>query len=166
MHLGLQRQLNGAHWEREVFDCSSQDFPRAGYMRWLPAVHDAMRRQPAFPWNPREPHTQIGLRLYESVSKHLSSGDTSLEFHCAIGTALDAWHHTDGFFRLGNRIVSIDLASGKYGKGDTRSVLFLKADRGITLIDTVGERIADLMERVNVAGAEFVWCNRAAERFG
>ena len=98
-----------------------------------------------YKWNPTKPHTLIGQRLFENVKSFLNREDRdSLRFYCALGTALDRFHRTDGLFRVRNHLVLLDVTT-REDKIVRSSVIFKARDRSMKRITVVGRQIAHLL---------------------
>lgn len=70
-------------------------------------VEEAIRNQPRG-WNPRRPRTKLAGKLYQLVRQEL--GDArGLALYSSVGTSLDFFHGTDGFFRWRGAVVTLDL---------------------------------------------------------
>jgi len=146
---GIKQQIQaGWDWERSVFGFSAKDFPKYPRYEDLHAAIDrAASLQGQYGWDPKNPSTKIGLKLYESVKVCLEPGDAAdLEFYCSLGTALDWYHGADAFFRIRTHVVLIDITT-RHDKRPKGSIIFMKSSRSENGISQIGKQIADVLNR-------------------
>ena len=78
------------------------------------SLTEVMQCQHSFPWDTKEPKTELATTLFNAVKSNLSKGTAKkLLLYCALGTTLDFVFRVDGFFILGNNYLSpvtFDLA--------------------------------------------------------
>ncbi len=95
-------------------------------------------------WNPKEPPTEAGRALFESVACHLGSRKGDLRFYSAIGTFVDYKYGTDLFFVLKGEkrdaLVKIDLTIGRKKRS--------KADFILTDDDLRNDYYKEIMEEI------------------
>ena len=142
---------SGMWWENEVFGCSSKEFAQPAGKDWLDAVEEVIACQGRYHWNPTNPRTNAGTRIYLSVKSNLAEEHRHmLEFYCAIGTALDWYYCTDGFFKIKKYIVCVDLTmkhpqQKKYQK--KRNIVIITPRDDVADYQKVGQEIADIFNR-------------------
>src|SRR5581483_9077362 len=142
--LALEKS-SGARWEKQFFGCSASEFEQCAYQGLHRALNEVVRIQHARGWDPINPPTEIGRRLFEAVKSFLSPEDAAdLRLYCAIGTALDIYHGADGFFRVRGHVVLIDLTT-RLDKMQGKAFIFIRRDRGTRRIGTAAKKIADLL---------------------
>ncbi len=104
--------ISGADWERAVFGCTTRDYPKPARLSWSDSIESVAVDQRRYNWDPRNPNTSVGLNIFLDVQRRLIKDYSEhLELYCAIGTSLDWYYGTDGFFRIGKYVVGIDLTS-------------------------------------------------------
>ena len=96
-----------------MFGYDNTALPDPVYLSWWVALEDVIVRQEELGWNPLSPKTIMGMALFRRVQQELPEHLTDkLLLYCAIGTAFDRWHGVDGFFVLGEGILTFDLSYG------------------------------------------------------
>lgn len=133
----------GQLWEIKVFGCCSNQFYRPSYIPWQDAVLNARKLQKKLDWIPAKPKTEAALLLYEAVQKRLTlqHARKRLQLYCSIGTALDFWHGTDGFFSIDRCIVCIDLTANQK-KAPAGRIFLFKSDHLKYGSDNLARKIA------------------------
>ncbi len=109
------------------------------------ALNQVARSQFQYGWNTSNPHTMMGKRLFEAVKQHLPPTEAAdLRFYCAIGSILDRRYATDGFFRVRNHVVLVDVTTDSLKPWKT-AVIFYKSNGSPERIIATGKLIADLL---------------------
>lgn len=108
----IPHNISGAGWERMFFGCTATDFPKPDRMSWTKSIEKAAEEQYIYGWDPKSPKTSVAMSLFLNVQNRVNKDfSEQLELYCSIGTSLDWFHGTDGFFRIGKYIVAFDLTS-------------------------------------------------------
>jgi len=102
----------GQFFEQAIFKgCVDDDFDvDNGYMEYKESLAWAKDHQPKKDYNnPETLDSEQLSQLKSAVSSKLTNVDEVLRFYTAIGSPLDVLHGVDGFFEIGNHIVTLDL---------------------------------------------------------
>ncbi len=140
---GIISIRNGAEWEKIFFGCSSKQFPRPQQYKSLhEAIDIVAKSQSLRNWNPDNPPTAMGKRLFKEVKHHLRPKDAhDLKLYCAIGFEVDWFHRADGFFRVRSHVVFFDLTT-RNDKVQRTSVILKESDKSLRRMDHVARKIA------------------------
>ncbi len=139
----------GQFFEQAVFKgCVSDNTDiEHGYMEYKESLTWAKDHQPKKDYNnPETLDSQQLLQLKSAVSSKLTNVDEVLRFYTAIGSPLDVLHGVDGFFEVGDHIVTVDLTLNSdkvIAKADV--VILADNENGMTdeIIDLSANSIAD-----------------------
>lgn len=112
------RESDGYGFEAEVCGCSYPDVEakhrRKGKIRFENAVKYVMIIQKKLGCDPCRPKTKLAKAVFDRIQNQLrlAGHKEKLRFFVCVGTCLDCLG-VDCFFKCGNRIVTIDLYSGR-----------------------------------------------------
>jgi hypothetical protein len=114
------------------------------FISWQSAVKFVIANQHVYPWDPSVPSTSISRRLFGEVRKRIKSEfQHELKLYCALGTALDWWHHIDCFFLLGPYIVTMDITTDQ-DKKQVGETLVIRREDVWPSQEEISKRIAQL----------------------
>lgn len=102
----------GQFFEQAVFKgCINDDTDvDHGYMEYKESLAWAKDHQPKKDYsNPETLDSKQLLHLKSAISSKLDNVDEVLRFYTAIGSPLDILHGVDGFFEMGEHVVTVDL---------------------------------------------------------
>lgn len=140
----------GLQWEKAVFGVHSSQYKnRIPPMSRIQATRRVISEQYRFRWNPSSPHTKVGKELLECIKSHLPTDKAKdLRLYCSLGTALDLYHNTDGFFMLQNDVLPVDLKSGSVPHDYINSsfLLMMRECNGFTMWRAC-RKIAEILSR-------------------
>ncbi len=138
----------GRGFEREFFGVDAENAPDFEYATLREGFQHAAEVQSKYPWNPSEPSTVLSKKLFRAVRKLLDSKDRGeLQLYCCLATVLDQYHGTDGFFKIRDYVVLIDLTVNR-NKVQQEAVLVRRQDLGDTQkANAVAQQIVDLFHR-------------------
>lgn len=139
----------GQFFEQAVFKgCVSDDTDiEDGYMEYKESLAWVKDHQPKKDYNnPETLDSEQLLKLKSAVSSKLTNVDKVLRFYTAIGSPLDVLHGVDGFFEIGDCVVTVDLTLNSdkiIAKADV--VILADDDKGMTseIVDLAANSIAD-----------------------
>lgn len=104
--------ITGHGWEIKVFGISSRQFPKPEYTFYKPAKDWVIDNQTRLGWNPFKPRTKYGSEILACVRSYFPPHIAKrIGFYCSIGTVLDHYHKVDGFFKIDNHCVTVDLCT-------------------------------------------------------
>ncbi len=123
----------GKFFETSVFHkCTGEDSDYKS-MNYNDSLEWVKNHQPEKNFNKPETLDSIQLsQLKSAIVSKLSDVDEVLRFYTAIGSPLDFLHGVDGFFELGEHIVTVDLTLNPNkveGKADV--IIFADAEEGL-----------------------------------
>jgi len=108
----------GQLFEWEIFGTDAtkvftkQDPKDVKYLSWKKAMEEVISvygKEES--WDPCNPSTPNSKRLHRLVDGGLDDDAGDLELYPALNSSFDIHHGVDGFFKLGNKIVTIDLTT-------------------------------------------------------
>ena len=119
---------HGRVWEFEFFGFSIDEEMRFEYASIREALCKVAEIQVERNWDPSNPPTKIAKKLFELVKGLLRPEDREdLQLYCALHTVLDQFHRGDGFFKIRENVVMLDLTVNA-NKEQGRSVLLRRSD--------------------------------------
>ncbi len=128
----------GKFFESAVFKkCTGETSDK--YMSYKDSMDWVRKHQPKKDLrNPEAVDSPQFSKLKLEISAKLPKVDEVLKFYTAIGSVLDTMHGIDGFFELGNSIVTVDLTLNERKEVAKADVVIL-ADKNLGMTDEVIE---------------------------
>ena len=119
------RPKSGEWWEKTFFGWTAQEIGTCSPPISVDEALDyAVGLQSQYAWNPSLPSTDAARSLFVAVQRSLAPEHAvELKLYCAIGSPLDFQHGGDGFFRVHNSVVLVDLTTA-YNKRSRRAVVY------------------------------------------
>lgn len=120
---------SGYQWEKTFFGIHTDEgFTRPNNMGFAQAINYTKRMQRELGRDTKYPKSDLTQSFFSCIASYIPENcRCDFELFCAIGTPLDYCHGIDGFFKLGNNIVTFDLTT-RTGKGHVAADLLLRPD--------------------------------------